>query len=187
MHTRLTGLLLTGVLATWLASSPATADEWYQINERALATFDFEGSALPADVEQLKQQFPQARPDPDRITKAAGLECYVVDGLKHADEARFYFYEGRLYQFEATYDLDRVRKMGGAQAVLQQLVDRWGPVDQVGEWRWTWQRPVYSRRADFYAWPKKNAQLTITDMSWMPVVERRTSRADSEQSIDLGF
>ena len=110
--------------------------------------------------------------------------CEVRD-LKNADLARFYFCDDRLYQLEIGYHLARVEKLGGMQAVLQKLIDTWGPADHAGQSRWTWQRPMYQRRADFYAWLER-AQLTITDMSWMPAVAKRIERADKKR-LNLGF
>jgi hypothetical protein len=132
----------------------------------------------------LKKQFPLATRDHERVDDEIGLECYEVRDLKNVDLARFYFCDGRLYQLEIVYQLARVEKLGGMPALVQKLVDTWGPADHVGESRWTWQRPTYQRRADFYAWPQR-AQLTITDTSWMQVVGSRIAR--QKDRIDLGL
>jgi hypothetical protein len=174
------------VLSLPLATCDLRAQEWFDLNDTALATFDFDGMSLPTSVEKLKQEFPAARRDQKRVDERIGLECYEVDDLKNAEVARFYFCDDRLYQFEVEYSLDRVAKLGGMQAVLQKLIDRWGPVDHAGESRWTWQRPMYKRRADFYAWPA-SAQLTITDLTWMPIVERRIRRLEAKRRLDLGI
>jgi hypothetical protein len=56
--------------------------------------------------------------------------------------------------------------------LLSRLIKNWGPVDHAGESRWTWQRAMYSRRADFYAWPDR-AKLTITELGLQPIVTAR--------------
>ncbi|HEX5445979.1 MAG TPA: hypothetical protein VFW87_19275 [Pirellulales bacterium] len=170
----------------WFGGATCEAREPFDLNDQALATFDFEGMALPTSTAQLTREFPAARRDAERIDEEIGLECYEVDNLANADRARFYFCDGKLYQFEVEYSLPRVEKLGGMAIVLQKLVDRWGPVDHAGESRWTWQRPTYKRRADFYAWPDK-AQLTMTDMTWMPIVERRIKRQDAKERLNLGI
>lgn len=177
---------LIGAFAMCLTMHQAVSDEWYDLNEQALSTFEFDGSALPETVEQLKKKFPTAALEPERADNQAGLECYTVSNPPSADVARFYFCDGQLYQFEAQYDLPRVEKLGGSRFIVQKLVDTWGPADHVGENRWTWRRPTYSRRADFYRWPEM-AKLVITDISRMPIVERRTSQAEANQPMDMGF
>jgi hypothetical protein len=175
--------LLLGLLP---AGARSGAGEPFELNDQALSTFDFEGLALPATTAQLAREFPAARRDRQRVDDEIGLECYAVGELKNADVARFYFCDGQLYQFEVEYSLARVEKLGGMQAVLQKLIDAWGPVDHAGESRWTWQRPIYQRRADFYAWPT-SAQLTITDLTWMPIVSRRIQRQEEKERLDLGI
>jgi hypothetical protein len=165
---------------------PAQARDWGGLDQKALATFDFEGLALPKSVDELKRDFPEARPTRERIDEEIGLECYEVGDLKDADVARFYFCDRQLYQFEVEYNLARVEKLGGMRAILQKLIDAWGPVDHAGESRWTWQRPMYQRRADFYAWPT-SAQLTLTDLTYMPVVSRRIQRQDKKDRLNLGL
>lgn len=162
------------------------AGEWFDLNDKALATFDFEGMPLPTSAAELQRQFPGAKRDRERVDEEIGLVCYEVRDLKNADVARFYFCDDRLYQLEIGYNLARIEKLGGMQAVLQKLIDTWGPADHAGQSRWTWQRPMYQRRADFYARPER-AQLMITDMSWMPIVAKRIERADKKQRMDLGF
>ncbi|MEX0678210.1 MAG: hypothetical protein WD063_14100 [Pirellulales bacterium] len=174
------------VLGLLLEGAAARAGEWFDLDDKALATFDFEGMTLATSAVEFEQQFPDAKRDREPVDEEIGLECYEVRDLKNADVARFYFCDGRLYQLEIGYNLARVEKLGGMQAVLQKLVDTWGPADHAGESRWTWQRPMYKRRADFYAWPER-AQLTITDMAWMPVVAQRLKRQDEKQRPDLGF
>ncbi len=174
------------ILVALLAVAPAGADEWYELNDKALETFDVEGMQLPTTPEELQRAFPTAQPDHERVDEAVGLRCYAVRDLPSADVARFYFYDGRLYQFEAKYSLERVAKLGGAELMLQKLIDKWGPVDHAGERRWTWQRHMWSRRADFYNWPDRSAQLTITDMDWMPIVSQRIYRTDVKQPRNLG-
>jgi hypothetical protein len=163
----------------------AQADPW-ELNGKALANFAFQGKPLPSSVEQLKQEFPAAERDHERVDDAIGLECYLVPGLPNADLARFYFCDGRLYQFEAQYNLARIEKLGGMRMLLQSLINEWGPVDHAGESRWTWQRPTYSRRADFFARPDR-AQITITDTSWMPIVSKRLVREEKTKRIDTGL
>lgn len=175
--------VLLGMLA-WGAASHA--EEWYELNEKALANIDFEGSILPANPANLLAEFPDARRERQRVDDEIGLACYEVGKLKNADAARFYFCDDRLYQLEIVYDLARVKKLGGMQAIVQQLVDAWGPADHIGESRWTWQRLTYNRRADLYSWPQR-AQLTFTDMAWMPIVARRVKRADEREHLDLGL
>jgi hypothetical protein len=171
-------------LATLLAV-PARGEGPFYLNEKALAKFDFEGMELPQNARQLKAQFPTAELDKDRVAGAAGLECYVLRDVKNADLARFYFCDDRFYQLEIGYKEARVEKLGGMSSVVQKLVDLWGPADHVGESRWTWQRPMYMRRADFYTRPD-GGQLTLTDMALMPSVNQRLSRAEPP-TIKLGF
>lgn len=174
------------VVSALLFDAAASAGEWLDLDNKALATFDFDGLAIPTSTANLRQQFPRARRDQERVDEEIGLECYEVRDLKNADFARFYFCDGRLYQLEIGYDLARVEKLGGMRAVVQKLIDTWGPADHVGESRWTWQRPAYMRRADFYSWPDR-AQLAITDMAWMPIVTQRLKRQDEKKRLDLGF
>ncbi len=184
------GALLV-LVSTWLVgvsawNSAAQGDEWFDLDGQALAKFDFDGSSLPASVDELKQKYPAATLEPERAEQSVGLECYAVKDLPNVDVARFYFCDGHLYQFEAQYSLARVEKVGGMRFVLQRLIDTWGPVDHAGESRWTWNRPMYSRRADFYALPD-SAHLAITDTGWMPTVNKRMSRAEAKQPMNLGF
>ena len=79
-----------------------------------------------------------------------------------------------------------VIQMGGMRLLVQKFVDMWGPADHAGESRWTWQRPMFQRRADFYAWPELSL-LTITDMSLMPVVAQRLKRQDQKGRSKLEF
>jgi hypothetical protein len=113
------------------------------------------------------------------------MQCYLVPEFSGADTARFYYCDDRLYQFEASYSLARLEKLGGAPALLRKLIATWGPVDHAGESRWTWKRPMYSRRADFYAWPDR-AKLTITDLGLLRVVTARRSEP-SEPAQPAGF
>jgi hypothetical protein len=170
----------------WLLITPAGAGEWFDLNGKTLASFDFEGMALPDNVAELKQQYPDAHRDQQRVDEQVGLECYKLSDLKNADVARFYFCDDRLYQVEIVYELPRVKKLGGMQALVHKLIDTWGPADHVGQRRWTWLRLMYNRRADFYTWPDA-AQLTITDVTWMPTVALRQKRLDDKQPPDLGF
>lgn len=164
----------------------AEAREWFDLDTKALATVTFEGLSLPTSIDELKEQFPQAKRTEDRVDRQVGLECYEVADLKSADLARYYFLDGALYQLEVVYDLPRVKQMGGMQALVQRLVDVLGPADHVGQRRWTWQRAMYLRRADFYTWPD-HAQLSISDTSLMPIITSRLQRHDRHQGPDLGF
>lgn len=177
--TRLAGAL--GLMAAFVSPAFAQAANrnWYDLNDRALAKFDFDGIALPTNLEQFHEQFPAAQRDPQRAEQELGLACYVVSDLKGVDTARFSFCDGTLYQFEAVYAPQRIASLGGMQQLLAGLIDRWGPVDHAGESRWTWQRPVYHRRADLYA-RSGGAQLTITDTTKIPVITRRTSLLEQE-------
>jgi len=170
----------------FLLGARADAADWFDLNDKALATFDFEGMALPTSAAELQKQFPDARRDEQRVDAQIGLECYELGDLKNVDVARFYFCDGQLYQLEIVYGLARIEKLGGMQAVLQKLIDIWGPADHVGDSRWTWQRPMYKRRADFYASPER-ARLAITDMAWMPTIAGRIKRQDEKQRLNLGF
>lgn len=162
------------------------AAEWFDLNDEALATFDFEKMSLPTSVAELKREFPTARRVDRSVDEEIGLARYEVRDLENVDAARFYFCDGQLYQFEVEYHGERLEKLDGVQAVLQKLIDRWGPADHAGQFRWSWYRPVYKRRADFFSWPGR-AQLMITDMTWMPVVERRFQRQDAKARLDLGI
>ncbi len=185
------GAVLAALAAAWLMgtspwSSAARGDEWFDLDGRALAKFDFDGSSLPGSVVELKQNYPAAKLEPERAEQSVGLECYAVNDLPNVDVARFHFCDGHLYQFEAKYDLARIEKLGGSRFIVQKLVDTWGPADHVGENRWIWNRPMYSRRADFYALPD-SARLAITDTGWMPTVNKRIRRAEVKQPMNLGF
>jgi hypothetical protein len=174
------------LLGLSLATAQCEAGEWFDLNDKALATFDFEGMKLPESPAELERQFPQATRDHQRVDEEIGLACYEIRDLANVDFARFYFCDDRLYQLEIGYDLPRVKKLGGMREVVQKLIDTWGPADHVGESRWTWQRPMYHRRADFYAWPDRG-QLTLTDLAWMPIVDQRIKRADEKQRLNLGL
>ncbi len=182
----LSGVVCLAAITAATLVSEARGDEWYELNGKALSSFEFDGLPLPTSPEQLKREYPDAEPDHERVDESIGLACYVVRDLKNADAARFFFCDGQLYQFEAEYSKTRIAKLGGERAMLQKLVDTWGPADHAGESRRTWQRPMYARRADFYLWPGR-AQLIITDMSWMPIVAQRVVRAEKKAPAELGF
>lgn len=169
-----------------VAANRAAADQWFDLNDKALSVLDYDGQSLPTTIDALKQQFPAATRDEDRSNDEARIECYAVENLPTVNVARFYFCDRRLYQFEARFDQSRIVQQGGSQAFLNKLLKKWGPVDHAGESRWTWQRPMYSRRADYYAWPD-SAQLTITDTAWMPVVAQRLTGKTIEPPNNLGF
>jgi hypothetical protein len=169
-----------------LAGQPSWAREWFDLNDRALAKFDFEGMALPKNAAELKQQFPQAERTDKRFDDQVGLACYVVRDTKNVDAARFFFCDDKLYQVELDYDLPRIEKMGGMQTLVAKLIEIWGPADHAGQSRWSWYRPAWQRRADFYAWAS-SAQLVITDTGLVPVVAERIKRADVAAPADLGF
>lgn len=160
--------------------------EWFDPNDKALATLDFAGLALPSNVAELKRTFPQAELEADKFQAATGLECYVVRNFKHVDSARFFYFDDKLYQFEINYLSPRIEQLGGMQSVIQRLIDTWGPPDHVGEARRSWVRPMYNRRADFYL-GEDRGQLIVTDLGLIPGVEARIKRADRRQSIDLGL
>jgi hypothetical protein len=188
MFVRSTRLIaaVVAVLGLLFAAAQCDAGEWFDLNDKALSTFDFEGMALPGSPTELERRVPQAKRDHERVDEEIGLVCYEVRDLANVDFARFYFCDDRLYQLEVGYSLARVEKLGGMQAVVQKLVAIWGPADHAGESRWTWQRPMYQRRADFYSWPDR-AQWTITDMAWMPIVAQRIKRAEEKQGLQLGL
>ncbi len=144
----------------------------FSLNGDALATLSFEGIELPTSSKALLEKFPAAKPEQREDDQKHGMNCYLVTDFPNADTARFYFCDDRLYQFEASYSLERLEKQGGAQSLLRKLIKNWGPVDHAGESRWTWKRAMYSRRADFYAWPDR-AKLTITELGLMPIVTAR--------------
>jgi hypothetical protein len=169
-----------------LTSANTLSGEWFDLNDRALAKLDFQGMALPASPSELLKRFPDAKRDRQRVDEQIGLECYELGGLENADVARFYFCDDSLYQVEIGYNLARVRKLGGMRLLVQKFVDMWGPADHAGESRWTWQRPMFQRRADFYAWPELSL-LTITDLSLMPVVAQRLKRQDQKDRSKLEF
>ena len=50
-----------------LLGARAAGGEWFDLNDKALATFDFEGMALPENAVELKEQFPDARRDRRRV------------------------------------------------------------------------------------------------------------------------
>jgi hypothetical protein len=79
-----------------------------------------------------------------------------------------------------------MEKSGGTRALLAKLIKAWGPADHVGESRWTWQRPMYSRRADFYSRPE-STQLTITDTAWMTIVAGRNRSSASRLPNNPGY
>jgi len=169
-----------------LACRAAAGREWFDLDDKALRTFDFEGLGLPASAAQLKKDFPKVQHDAQAVDGEVGLACYSVRDLKNVDLARFYFCDDKLYQVEIEYRLARVEKMGGMQTLLRKLIDTWGPADHAGQSRWTWQRPAYMRRADFYSWAD-SAQLVITDTTLMPVVAERVGRAEGRRRVKLGF
>jgi hypothetical protein len=144
----------------------------FSLDSDALATLNFEGVDLPTTSESLLEKFPAATLEQREDDQKHGMNCYLVTDFPNADTARFYFCDDRLYQFEASYSLERLEKQGGAQSLLRKLIKSWGPVDHAGESRWTWKRAMYSRRADFYAWPDR-AKLTITELGLMPIVTAR--------------
>ncbi len=174
--------LFLGVACLFTTVCIAT-DPAFELNRRALEHFDYLGQKLPATLAEFQSEFPKAQLDDERSEEKLGLVCYRIENFPMADVARFYFCDGRLYQFDAQYLQERLQKQGGMQALLRQLIKHWGPVDHAGQARWTWQRPMYSRRADFYA-RADMAQLTITDMAWLPIVtQRREGKLTVPESI----
>ena len=83
-------LCLTGTFLALglLLGARAPAGEWFDLNDKALATVDFEGMALPQSVVELRQQFPAAKRQLQRVDEEIGLECYELRNLKNADVAR---------------------------------------------------------------------------------------------------
>lgn len=183
MRTMLCCLL---VLALSAVVTSARAGEWFDLNDQALEKLDFEGLKLPRTPSDLQREFPQAQREPDRFDAEVGLECFVVRGLKNVDAARFYYFQSKLYQLELDYDLARVQKLGGMQALVRTFIDKWGHADHVGEQRRSWYRPRAMRRADLYTWPQR-AQLAITDTTLMDIVARRVKAVDEKERIDVGL
>jgi hypothetical protein len=156
------------------------------ISFHSLAEFNFEGLSFSDGVAQMKQRFPSATVSPDKLDEALGRERYVVTQLKTADLARIFFFDGKLYQFGIVYEADRLKNLGGMEALLLKLVGMLGPADHAGESRWTWQQPSCGRRADLYT-TRDGALLVITDMNLIPVVEKRTQQIEKTKAADLGF
>lgn len=163
-------LVVSGLLA--IAAGSAVAAGPFSLDGDALATLSFEGIELPTSSRLLLEKFPGAKLEERENDEKHRMNCYLVTDFPGADTARFYFCDDRLYQFEASYSLERLEQQGGAQTLLRKLIKDWGPVDHAGESRWTWKRAMYSRRADFYAWPDR-AKLTITELGLLPIVTAR--------------
>jgi len=179
----LRGLMASAMLVSATVNVVAAAP--FSLDGDALATLSFEGIELPTTSKALLEKFPGAKLEQRENDEKHGMNCYLVTDFPNADTARFYFCDDRLYQFEASYSLERLEKLGGAQSLLRKFIKNWGPVDHAGESRWTWKRAMYSRRADFYAWPER-AKLTITELGLMPVVTAR--RQEPLESAEIpGF
>lgn len=176
---------LVAVASFLLQTGAAQADGSFALDGNALSKMSFEGVDLPTTSKALLEKFPSAQLEERKDEQKQGMTCYLVTDFPGTDKARFYYCDDRLYQFEASYSLERLEKMGGARSLLTRLIKTWGPVDHAGESRWTWQRPMYSRRADFYAWPDR-AKLTITELGLMPVVTARRNEP-IEPAIIPGF
>lgn len=169
-----TNILMGSVLVLTLASAAADsrAADPFSLQGNALATMSFAGIELPSTSKELLEKFPGAELEKRDGDQRLGMTCYAVTDFPQVETARFYFCDDRLYQFEASYSLERLEKLGGARSLLTKLIASWGPVDHAGESRWTWKRAMYSRRADFYAWPDR-AKLTITELGLLPIVTAR--------------
>jgi hypothetical protein len=172
--------LLTVLIAT--ATLSVAAETPFALDSDTLASMSFEGVALPTTSKALLEAFPAAKLEPRDGNSKHRMSCYLVSDFPGADTARFYFCDDRLYQFEASYSLERLEKMGGATSLLRKLIKNWGPVDHAGESRWTWKRAMYSRRADFYAWPDR-AKLTITELGLVPIVTARRQETIEPENI----
>lgn len=150
-----------------------------------LGKFRFEGVTFRTTYTQFKRMFPKARYEADKSDKAIGLDCYVVDKLTTADEARFYFFGGLLYQIEANYKSERIDSAGGLASLVQQMVTDLGPAQHVAQSRRTWQQPNIARRADLYT-PGEGAQLVVTNTGLITRVQHETPNVLTK-AVELGF
>ncbi len=174
-------LLLFGVSETVAWAEPL---DYLNIPQVPIDTFNFEGLRLPKDTAQLKKQYPSATSESIGLDDKVGLVCYVVKDLPQADLARFYFFDGSIYQVAITYDQTRIESLGGMGGVLRKLVSAFGPSNHAATSRWTWMLNS-SLRADFYATNGGLLVVTKTDMT--PVVNKRTRTSELTGATDLGF
>ncbi len=180
------GLAAAVCAATLAAMAPEAraVDMNDDVNPWTLAKFTFEGVPLNSSVAQLKKRFPEARAASDELDRQLGRQRYVVEGLKTANTARFFFVDDKLYQIEVTYKEPRLLELGGIEMVRRRLIDMLGAADHAGESRWTWQQPNCNRRADLFGMPD-GALLLVTELNLIPVVEQRTKRISDAEN--LGF
>ena len=158
--------------------------DYLNIPEVPIDTFNFEGLRLPKDTAQLKKQYPSATSESIGLDDKVGLVCYVVKDMPQADVARYYFFDGSLYQLAITYSPARIERLGGMGAVLRKLVSSFGPSNHAATSRWTWMLNS-SLRADFYGTNGGLLVVTKTDMT--PVVDKRTRTSELTGATDLGF
>jgi len=172
------------LLAAGQAPLRAEPLDYLNIPQVPIDTFNFEGLSLPKNTEDLKKQYPSATSESIGLDEKVGLVCFVVKDLPQADLARFYFFDGSLYQVAITYDPARIERLGGMSAVLRKLVSSFGPSNHAATTRWTWMLNS-SLRADFYG--TSGGLLVVTKTNLSPVVNKRTRTTELTGATDLGF
>ncbi len=157
-----------------------------EVIRNPLARFQFEGLRLGSSLDDFHGKFPRAKLDVDKVDADAGAKCYVVDKLKAADEARFFFVDGKLYQIEIEYSNPRVMAQGGAEALVRRFVRAFGRPDHAYMNRRTWQQASQARRADLYT-SRDGAVLIVSDTGASVRVNEREKRTALEETVELGF
>jgi hypothetical protein len=186
-------LLALACGSVFVAGAGAQERVWWEdaigmeTTSNTLEGFKFEGLSVGCSLRQFMRTFPAAQVDRnDELDGKAGLTCYTVEKLNSADQAHFFFFDGRLYQMEIEYGAQRIDAQGGMEALVRKLVSLFGNADNAYGNRRTWHQPTCTRRADFYTSPI-GGRLVVTDTSLSGLVEARQKRTVLTGSIELGF
>jgi hypothetical protein len=178
------------VIAIALAIISLAATAWgadfYQMNFHSLGEFRFDGVPLGASAAELKSRLPEAKFAYDKADAQVGVTVYTATDTKTADSACFYFLHDALYQIDIEYKKPRVEELGGAGAIMNNLMASLGPPDYTDFFRRTWYQPPCKRRADFWV-TDDCGMLVITDVSRAEAADRRLHATRSEPALDLGF
>jgi hypothetical protein len=190
---RVVALVAIGCWGVFVANAGAQERVWWEdaigmeTTSNTLEDFKFEGLPVGCSLEQFRRKFPAAKTKRgDEVDNKVGLTCYTVENLSSADRAQFFFFEGRLYQLEIEYGVQRIDALGGMQALVRKLVKAFGDADNAYGNRRTWHQPTCTRRADFYTSPL-GGRLVVTDTSMSGLVEARQKRTVLTGSVELGF
>lgn len=130
-------------------------------------------------------------PVESRSSSKLGLECYIV-GVKSGIPSAIYvtLLDGKVSEIEGVYDRDQLKQVGGADKLLESLVERLGPTTDVKkklfnadgdgriEARWT---STEANRAFSYGWVQVGAhaaaEVVARDLAAVAELKKRQDAA----------